>query len=521
LPLEYKSINFEIKEIDNKGHFVGVASPYNNVDLGDDRVKASIAPRNANKTVPYLWTHNVEEPIGTVKLISTNTGMNIDGQLFLDTSTDGVPVIPNAFKAYKSMKSGILSNSIGYQVMPNGAEYVTENGKTIRDLVDIDIKEVSGVLFPMNEQAVISDVKSQNLDGGDNLTTENKGASGSTSLPMADKTIKWDGPAATKNVFDKYTDDKGNISADARKAFFWVDVLKPNEKGSYKLGFADIVNDKLTAIPAGVLAAANAIRGARNPVDIPEADKKKAATKINTYLKKLKYDEITDEQIKGEEGSQGGKSTSENIEHKEANPTEEKALGFADLLKIQNANDMRWKLQDALNTSFRQLMNDDTMTIDDKVKQLETNVDDFATAYKEAMKLVLQASANNKTAKKQVDEVLEIKQLEIETKAGKKISKANKDKIQRCKDGMTDLMSVLEDLLNNDVPEDDPDDPDNPGNDTGDEEDSKGCNSKVTGKSKNMQNMQEKENDVTLELKSSENLEILENISNLFKGDEQ
>lgn len=520
--MEHKGFKLEIKEINDEGEFKGLLSTYGFIDSGGDRVnkgafKNCLGP-TGQKKIKLLWQHDTKSPIGSATISDSPQGLAIDGKLNLLTTPQGFPKVPKAHEAHALLiNKDIDELSMGY--VTNDYKYNNVDGQSVRDLLDVNVMESSIVTFAMNSQCKISEAK--NLNGGDNLTIENKGASGSTSLPMADKTIKWDGPAATKNVFDKYTDDKGNISADARKAFFWVDVLKPNEKGSYKLGFADIVNDKLTAIPAGVLAAANAIRGARNPVDIPEADKKKAATKINTYLKKLKYDEITDEQIKGEEGSQGGKSTSENIEHKEANPTEEKALGFADLLKIQNANDMRWKLQDALNTSFRQLMNDDTMTIDDKVKQLETNVDDFATAYKEAMKLVLQASANNKTAKKQVDEVLEIKQLEIETKAGKKISKANKDKIQRCKDGMTDLMSVLEDLLNNDVPEDDPDDPDNPGNDTGDEEDSKGCNSKVTGKSKNMQNMQEKENDVTLELKSSENLEILENISNLFKGDEQ
>jgi hypothetical protein len=504
LPLEYKSINFEIKEIDNKGHFVGVASPYNNVDLGDDRVKASIAPRNANKTVPYLWTHNVEEPIGTVKLISTNTGMNIDGQLFLDTSTDGVPVIPNAFKAYKSMKSGILSNSIGYQVMPNGAEYVTENGKTIRDLVDIDIKEVSGVLFPMNEQAVISDVKSQNLDGGDNLTTENKGASGSTTLPIADKTVKWDGPTATKNVFDKYTDDKGNISKEAQKAFFYVDTTKPNEKGSYKLPFADIADNKLTAIPNGVKAAANAIRGAQNPVNISDEDKKAVAKKINVYLKKLEFEEITDDQIKGDSSEEEGSSKNDknkNDKNKKSDPTKlnVKALGFNAVYQTRQNREARWDAEMALDQSLDSIAQDEDMALEDKLTASNTTIDDFCNMYKQIMAGLISAMAQ-----KSIDYQFETKSVYMERKSGKKISKATKEKIQGCKDSMSDLISILASLC-----EDDSDDPDNPNDNTGDDEGGKGCKPKNAGKSQNSTNQQKKENNDTLELKSEE-LQALE-----------
>lgn len=502
MDLEYKSINFEIKEIDDKGHFTGIASPYDNVDLGGDRVRKSISKRNANKVVPYLWSHDTHEPIGTVKLIPTNTGINIDGQLFLDLSTSGTPLVPNAFKAYTSMKNGILSNSIGYNVMDGGANYVTEGKQTIRDLLDIDIKEVSGVLFPMNEAAKISDVKSQEMEG-DNLDgLEEKGVSGSTTLPMADKTVKWDGNAAAKRVLDKYTDDKGNIGADAKKAFFYFDETKPNNKTSYKFGFADIVNDTLTAVPAGILACANALRGARNASTLDMNIKKGIAKKVNTYLKKLKYAEVQESEIKAGENI---------LEVKENTNLEEKAMSFADILKAQQANDMRWKLQDALNDGFRQLMNDDTMTSDQKIAQLNQNVDAFSTAYKEAMTLLLQASTKNKTAKKQINEIIETKELTemktLETKAGKKISKANKTKLSQCKDMMGDLMSIIAAMC------EEPDD---------EMEDDKGCGGKTTKKTEGKMppadpkqtgkeppidpekpSKQEKSNDGTLEIKSA------------------
>ncbi|APC82261.1 caudovirus prohead protease family protein (plasmid) [Clostridium botulinum] len=162
MDLEFKGLQIEIKEITEKGIFKGIASPFNNVDYGNDRVLPSVANKNNGKTVPYLWQHDTREPIGEVRLTSTNTGIDIEGKLYLDTLENGNPTIPNAYKAYTLMKNNKLKNSIGYKTLDY--EYVTEGKKTIRNLKDIDIMEVSAVTFPMNPKANITDVKSQ--EGG-------------------------------------------------------------------------------------------------------------------------------------------------------------------------------------------------------------------------------------------------------------------------------------------------------------------------------------------------------------------
>ncbi|NHI48056.1 hypothetical protein FDE94_09265 [Clostridium botulinum] len=159
MDLEFKGLQIEIKEITEKGLFKGIASPFNNVDYGNDRVLPSVANKNNGKTVPYLWQHDTREPIGEVKLTSTNTGIDIEGKLYLDTLENGNPTIPNAYKAYTLMKNNKLKNSIGYKTLDY--EYVTEGKKTIRNLKDIDIMEVSAVTFPMNPKANITDVKQE------------------------------------------------------------------------------------------------------------------------------------------------------------------------------------------------------------------------------------------------------------------------------------------------------------------------------------------------------------------------
>lgn len=170
MELEFKNLNLEIKEINEKGVFKGVASPYNNVDYGNDRVLPSVANRNNNKTIPYLWQHKTTEPIGEVRLFSTSTGIEFDGKLYLDINEQGIPLIPNAHKAYVLMKNKQLKNSIGYKTLDY--EYVTEGKKTIRNLKDIEIMEVSGVVFPMNPKATITDVKEEG--GNENMELKEK-----------------------------------------------------------------------------------------------------------------------------------------------------------------------------------------------------------------------------------------------------------------------------------------------------------------------------------------------------------
>ena len=157
--LELKQFELKITQIDEKGTFKGIASPFNNIDNGNDRVKPSIALRNNNKIVPYLWQHDQKEPIGSVKLYSTEKGMEFDGKLYLDKLENGNPMLPNAYKAYALMKNGMLKNSIGYKTIK-----YSHDKQGVRDLEDIDIKEVSAVTIPMNEEAKITSVKAEKED---------------------------------------------------------------------------------------------------------------------------------------------------------------------------------------------------------------------------------------------------------------------------------------------------------------------------------------------------------------------
>lgn len=109
-------------------------------------------------------------------------------------------------------------------------------------------------------------------------------ASGSTSLPLSDQAAKWDAGAARKTL----------KSTQFAKAHFWRDPDgDPDEIGSYKLPFAEVIDGTLTAIWHGVTAGAARL----SQTDIPAADKKAVQAKMGAYYRKaatqFKDDSIT------------------------------------------------------------------------------------------------------------------------------------------------------------------------------------------------------------------------------------
>lgn len=92
---------------------------------------------------------------------------------------------------------------------------------------------------------------------------------GSDDMPVGDREAEWDGPAASRRVFDFYTDDDGNVDTDgvARAFLYRDDDADPTTQAAYKLGYADVVGGTLTIIPRGVAATAGG-RGV-SAADIP------------------------------------------------------------------------------------------------------------------------------------------------------------------------------------------------------------------------------------------------------------
>jgi HK97 family phage prohead protease len=106
----------------------------------------------------------------------------------------------------------------------------------------------------------------------------------SRNLPLGEDKA-WDGPAAEARIFEAcgFDGDKPDTGK-ARKAFLVYDAANPSLKGSYKLPFADVVDGRFTAMPAGIRAAASRLPQA----DIPDDVQTKARAVVDHYESKMK-----------------------------------------------------------------------------------------------------------------------------------------------------------------------------------------------------------------------------------------
>ncbi len=100
---------------------------------------------------------------------------------------------------------------------------------------------------------------------------------GSNEMPIAARELEWDGDAARRRVFERFTDESGAVDTNAvARAFLYRDSeADPATMGAYGLGFADIVDDELQIVPRGVAATAGGrgVRAADIPADeVPEIE---------------------------------------------------------------------------------------------------------------------------------------------------------------------------------------------------------------------------------------------------------
>lgn len=119
-------------------------------------------------------------------------------------------------------------------------------------------------------------------------------ATGSTTLPLSERDRAWDASAADQRVRE-WAGATDAPNAKYARAFFWKASDGGDNFGDYKLGFADVVDGKLTAVFRGVTAVAAVLQGSRGGVDIPDADKSAIRGKVETYYSKAakQYDDDT------------------------------------------------------------------------------------------------------------------------------------------------------------------------------------------------------------------------------------
>lgn len=165
-----KAFPFQLKDFDDeKGIVKGYLSTFDNIDDQGDRVRPGAFKRtlqnkyeykkanNKHYLMPLLWQHDANTPIGGyTSATEDNIGLFVELELDLD--------VQKGKEAYSALKKGyVFQQSIGYDTIKS--DYVKIDGKMVRDLVEIRLWEGSIVTFPANEEAVVTDVKSNDING--------------------------------------------------------------------------------------------------------------------------------------------------------------------------------------------------------------------------------------------------------------------------------------------------------------------------------------------------------------------
>lgn len=147
---------FELKAVSDDGRIEGHGAVFGNIDFGMDRIERGAFKDwlKGTKSIPMLWQHFSDEPIGVWDdLKEDKKGLFVGGQLNLSKES-GQPDVPLAWKARALAKQRAVTGlSIGYQ--PVDFKFEDE----VRVLERVDVLEVSLATFPMNDRARVTGVK--------------------------------------------------------------------------------------------------------------------------------------------------------------------------------------------------------------------------------------------------------------------------------------------------------------------------------------------------------------------------
>lgn len=152
-------IPFETKQLSDNGYISGYASVFNVVDHQKDVVRKGAFQENIEqwqkkqKWPKMLWNHEPTEPIGIwTKMIEDQKGLYVEGKILKELS--------RGHEIYTLLKNGAIDGlSIGYVTKESQFNKHTHS----RELIKLDLYEVSFVTFAANPEAQIIDIKNQDL----------------------------------------------------------------------------------------------------------------------------------------------------------------------------------------------------------------------------------------------------------------------------------------------------------------------------------------------------------------------
>jgi HK97 family phage prohead protease len=152
--MEFKTFSLKLDgPPDAEGRFTGYAAVFGNVDKGNDVIEPGAFTKTLQETptVPILWSHNPDEPIGiSTSMVEDGRGLKVEGQFAME--------VQRAREVHALMVLGAVKGlSIGYRV------YKKSYSGSIRHLHELGLGEFSPTVFPMNDMATVTGAKHARL----------------------------------------------------------------------------------------------------------------------------------------------------------------------------------------------------------------------------------------------------------------------------------------------------------------------------------------------------------------------
>lgn len=140
----YKSMNQE-NLISGYASVFGIADQHKDI-IKSGAFKKSVEDFSKGKTIPLLWQHMQDKPIGSIeRIIEDEYGLYVVAKI--------IPTIRYGMEALELIKSRIVCGfSIGFNSL-NHFFYYKQDARVIEE---IDLWEISLVTFPANTSATIT-----------------------------------------------------------------------------------------------------------------------------------------------------------------------------------------------------------------------------------------------------------------------------------------------------------------------------------------------------------------------------
>lgn len=299
-PQRFKQFDTQVTAIDDdQGIVEAIVSVFGVLDEGDDVIHPGAFIKTLAENghrIKVLDSHNnrsalnvIGRPleireVGRDELPPGLLARHPEATGGLYTKTQFLLTTPEGRGVFERIKGGLLEYSIGFDTMQEDQERAEIGGEkhTVRNIRQVRLWEYSPVVFGMNQATTTVSVKE---------------ASGAADLPLADRGRNWDAAGAARRVRAWASDGDEVDWAKYRKAFFWYDSENAETVGAHRLGFADVIDGTLTAIPRGIFAVAAVLQGGRGGVDIPAEDVTAVKRRVERYYARMR-DEFEDDGIR-------------------------------------------------------------------------------------------------------------------------------------------------------------------------------------------------------------------------------